>query len=312
MQKVYPDYYKEFRCIAGECKNSCCIGWEIDIDEESLRRFEQTEGAFGERLRENISYEETPHFILGENERCPFLNADNLCDMILELGEDSICGICREHPRFYNELPGRIEAGLGLCCEEAARIILGKTDKTKLEISGEPEVEDEIIILRDEVISLLQERDKTIDSRCENVLALCGINLSESSIVEWTDFFLSLERMDEAWTRVLLFLKENAECVGSAPKLMVEHECEYEQLLVYLIYRHFANAPDLEEAALRAAFAVICFRAVRAVGAAVLIKNGAFALEDNILLCRLMSAELEYSDDNRNAILDKLAFDMMQ
>lgn len=29
-----PDYYDRFRCIAGACKDSCCIGWEIDIDEK--------------------------------------------------------------------------------------------------------------------------------------------------------------------------------------------------------------------------------------------------------------------------------------
>ena len=30
-----PDYFKEFSCIAGACKDSCCLGWEIDIDEDS-------------------------------------------------------------------------------------------------------------------------------------------------------------------------------------------------------------------------------------------------------------------------------------
>ena len=308
MQKVYPDYYKEFRCIAGKCKNSCCIGWEIDIDEESLARFERVKGDFGERLRKNISYEGTPHFILGENERCPFLNGDNLCDMILELGEDSLCGICREHPRFYNELPGRIEAGIGLCCEEAARIILGREEKTSLAISGEKKIDDEIINIRDEVIVALQKREESIDERCEKVLSLCGISLPETDITEWADFLLSLERLDERWTRALSFLRENAECdIG----ILRRDEREYEQLLVYLIYRHFANAPDLEEAALRAAFAVVLFRLVRAMGAAISEKTGAFTFEDNVFLCRLMSAELEYSDDNRNAILDKLAFEII-
>lgn len=306
MQKVYPDYYKEFRCIAGECKNSCCIGWEIDIDEGSLARFQKTEGAFGERLRANISYDGAPHFILGENERCPFLNEDNLCDMILELGEDCLCGICREHPRFYNELPGRIEAGIGMCCEEAARIILGREEKTRLEISGKAECEDEIIALRDEAISALQNREESIDKRCEKLLALCGISIPETDMEEWADFLLSLERLDEKWTSALLLLKESG--INSA---MQNREREYEQLLVYLIYRHFANAPDVEEAALRAAFAVVLFRIVRAIGAATLAKTGAFTFEDNVFLCRLMSAELEYSDENRNAILDKLAFDII-
>ena len=30
-----PSYYKTFQCIADKCEHSCCIGWEIDIDEDS-------------------------------------------------------------------------------------------------------------------------------------------------------------------------------------------------------------------------------------------------------------------------------------
>ena len=47
---VYPDYYPEFSCIAGACKHSCCIGWEIDVDEEALARFSKVEGELGQSL----------------------------------------------------------------------------------------------------------------------------------------------------------------------------------------------------------------------------------------------------------------------
>ena len=130
MLHVKPDFYDDFKCIADKCRHSCCLGWEIDIDDESLRRFMAVDGEFGEYMRRNIELEPTPHFVLGGDERCPFLREDGLCKMILTLGEDSICDICREHPRFYNELPGRIEAGLGLCCEEAARLLLMSDDVT--------------------------------------------------------------------------------------------------------------------------------------------------------------------------------------
>ena len=33
---VYPNYYDKFKCIANRCKHSCCIGWEIDIDEDTM------------------------------------------------------------------------------------------------------------------------------------------------------------------------------------------------------------------------------------------------------------------------------------
>ena len=28
-----PSYYEKFHCIADQCKDNCCYGWEIDIDE---------------------------------------------------------------------------------------------------------------------------------------------------------------------------------------------------------------------------------------------------------------------------------------
>ncbi len=92
---VYPSYYQKFACIAGRCRHSCCIGWEIDVDEDTYDAYQSVTGEIGERLRASLSDEDTFHFILGEGERCPFLNRDNLCDLILSLGEDSLCEICR-------------------------------------------------------------------------------------------------------------------------------------------------------------------------------------------------------------------------
>ena len=54
MKLIAPECYPDFHCIAGECRHSCCIGWEIDIDPESLCRFQQLPGAMGERIRQNI------------------------------------------------------------------------------------------------------------------------------------------------------------------------------------------------------------------------------------------------------------------
>ena len=49
----YPAYYEKFHCIAGECEDTCCAGWEIDIDDESYRFYQSVPGDFGRRLRES-------------------------------------------------------------------------------------------------------------------------------------------------------------------------------------------------------------------------------------------------------------------
>ena len=138
-----PEYYKSFRCIADKCKDNCCIGWEIDIDEKTACAYESTGGEFGERLRSNISAGEGASFILSENERCPFLNSRNLCDIILNMGEESLCYICREHPRYYEWYGDIKEGGIGLACEEAARLILGSKSpfsyyETEIELTVTP------------------------------------------------------------------------------------------------------------------------------------------------------------------------------
>lgn len=164
MNIYVPDYYPTFRCIASRCRHTCCAGWEIDIDEESLARYGRLTGAFGERVRQGISLDGAPHFILTEDERCPLLTEDNLCALILREGEGALCQICRDHPRFRNYFSSRIEMGLGLACEEAARVILSwprPLRLIRLEGDGpETETEDEryLFALRDKWIASIREQ----------------------------------------------------------------------------------------------------------------------------------------------------------
>ena len=163
MNIYVPEYYPAFRCIASRCRHTCCAGWEIDIDGESLERYHRLPGPFGDRVRQCISLEDTPHFILTEDERCPLLNADNLCALILHEGEGALCQICRDHPRFRNYFSDRVEMGLGLVCEAAARLILSwprPLRLIRLEGDGaETPTEDEryLFDLRDRWLSAITE-----------------------------------------------------------------------------------------------------------------------------------------------------------
>lgn len=118
-----PSFYSKFACTAARCADSCCIGWEIDVDELSAARYHAVPGAFGDRLRASL-VGTPPHFAQTADGRCAFLDKTGLCDIYRTLGEGALCDICTGHPRFYNPLPNITEAGLGLCCEEAARLLL--------------------------------------------------------------------------------------------------------------------------------------------------------------------------------------------
>lgn len=124
MRLTVPDYYDRFRCIASRCTDNCCIGWEIGIDPAALADYQSQPGAFGNRLRAAIQPGDPPFFALTQSGRCPFLNEENLCDIYRQLGESHLCAICDQHPRFHNWFGSEKESGLGLSCEEAARLIL--------------------------------------------------------------------------------------------------------------------------------------------------------------------------------------------
>ncbi len=304
MVHIYPDYYKSFKCIASSCRHNCCIGWEIDIDLDTYERYINEKGSLGDRLRKHTSAEPVPHFICQGDGRCPFLNGRGLCDIITELGEDALCGICDAHPRFVCELPSRTEHGLGLCCEEAARLIILKREPVSFISDGDTSTEDEVILLRDRVISIFQKREKTVRERCREALSECNISLPRRTPAEWAEFFLTLERLDSSWETILNGIREG----DFTPDSATVPDYMWENLLVYLVYRHMASAPDCAEAALRCAFAVLSFEFLSCAARLLLLKNGSFGEADMTELCRIYSAEVEYSPENTDCILDELSF----
>lgn len=312
MRYIFPDYYKKFKCIADKCKHNCCIGWEIDIDEESKHFYDNVEGKMGERLKVNISNEGEPHFILGENERCPFLNNKNLCDIIIELGEDHICEICTAHPRFVNEFTDRIEAGIGLCCEEAARIILSKRDYVLFEIDEDLQDEgyydEEYIILRDKVLNILQDRSIKLTKRIDKMLSLCSADKPDRNIGNWAEKFLKLERLDNNWSNILYDLRDNWDNIDidGFNLHMKDRQIEYEQLMIYFIYRHFANAYNEIDMHARAAFSVLAYMIIYYIGAVIWSKTDKFDFEQQVEVARLFSSEIEYSNKNLDILLDEL------
>ncbi len=170
-----------FRCAASACGDSCCVGWEIDVDADTLSLYRQVGGSFGERLEQNIVTEPdgTSHFRLTAGERCPFLNEENLCDIILRLGEGALCDICDQHPRFYNDYDDLQETGFGLCCEAAGRLLFSsdrpltiRTTETGEEAPDEASAETLPLLLhlREQLFGLLQDRSAPLQTRFVSML----------------------------------------------------------------------------------------------------------------------------------------------
>lgn len=124
MELIYPEYYEKFHCIAGDCPDSCCQEWDVEVDEQSAARYRALDGRLGEILRENL-YEEDGRTYLGfPDGHCPVQREDGLCALQAEFGEQALCQVCRKFPRLTQDYGSFVELGLEMSCPEAARIIL--------------------------------------------------------------------------------------------------------------------------------------------------------------------------------------------
>lgn len=289
MQTIIPDYYSDFKCIADKCRHNCCIGWEIEIDNDTLEKYKSIDGDFGIRLKSNIEFNESPHFKLDREERCPFLNSSGLCDIIANFGEGMLCQICADHPRFRNFYDGFTEIGLGLCCEAAGEKILAKKEKTTLNLTPEA-LKIPLVNFREKLFSALQDRKTPLEVRIDNILGMVDAKLPEN--IDWYAEFNKLEKLDDAWDEYLLRIKDGIE------RCVKDHSLDvpYEQLLVYLIYRHFLDCQYDEMVSERVLFAVLIYKVIKTMN----ISN---TLEELIEIARLYSCEIEYSDENINKLL---------
>lgn len=133
MRFVYPHYYHEFKCAADKCPDTCCAGWQIVIDDESMERYEQYVGSFSERLAQGIDWSEGC-FKQDQDRRCSMLNKDNLCDMVLQMGENHLCRTCKLYPRHVEEFEGLREWSLSISCPVAAHIVLSCKDPVTFDV----------------------------------------------------------------------------------------------------------------------------------------------------------------------------------
>ena len=196
---TYPDYYKQFSCIADKCPDTCCGKWQIVIDDDSLEKYEDYNGEYRDELRRKVNWKEGV-FRHGRSGKCAFLRDDMLCDMYIHMGKNSLCTTCREYPRHTEEFENVREISLSLSCPEVARILMNITDKVTFatEEDDEDEVFDDFDYflysnledIREEILNVIQDRSVDIRSRIERVIqigASAQRHYDEGDLVMWNE-----------------------------------------------------------------------------------------------------------------------------
>ncbi len=276
---LQPDFYDRFRCRAAACRHSCCKGWEIDIDENTLDLYRSLSGSWREKMDAAIICDESgAHFRLTEDERCPFLKQDGLCELICALGEDALCDICALHPRFY-ELTGPYElAGLGLSCEAVCELLLA--DEGELTLRCE-ETGEKITL--------------------SSLLKTLGWEAGEDALrftptADLDGMLLRLEQteaIDAAWTEELRAL---CKAVKTGPQPNIPTGPRYDRMLQYILYRSIEHTET-------AGWQTVLDYAAEGVSFAAL-QDALYGADPEHL--RRWSEQIEYSTENVDHLLRAL------
>ncbi len=321
-----PTYFDKFVCAADKCRHSCCApGWEIDIDSESAARYRRMRGSFGRELRENIQYiDGEASFKLCADGRCPFLDDRGLCRIILERGDDALCDICREHPRFYNFLPYREEAGLGLYCEAVCKLIINEKEPSGIIEQELPCYDGEYDDYTDDEVrlclALAERRDNAIKTVTdpslpfyERIRMICreyGISDDDACFVSTTDmleYMRMLEPLDGTWIPLIDALTEHFEEIKGTD--LGEYVKMFENLTVYYLYRYYIRAFDGDhDPSAYVRFAVLSVRFIGlALAYAGLSKRHGLSEGEIVDVICNYSDQIESCEENVEALLKKLS-----
>lgn len=151
MNILIPSYYNQFQCIGSECLNTCCRGWIIYIDSDSMQRYLSIEGELGDRLRETIDRKQKKFILKGTV--CPLLNEEHLCDIHSALGQEALCLTCQSYPRRIDEYNELWQVNLEISCSEAARLIISTKDIMTFQFADEFVATRKVVLCSNEKVS---------------------------------------------------------------------------------------------------------------------------------------------------------------
>lgn len=267
MKIVKPTFYKNFKCIAGDCPDSCCQGWEVDADSDSLEYYKTLDNSLEikKRIDSVLSKDEFDNtiFTLAPKKRCPFLNDENLCDMHIAIGGEHTPYTCRTFPRFIYDFGATREIGISFSCPVASDMMYNtesfdfETDiNSDLPTLNDIDAEKYFLLYkgRAEAYKIAKDKNKSIRERLNDLLDL-GVSLQEKLFpydeggddIAFFDVFKNPELINPEW-------KEKVENFSLK---QVSDTQSNENILMYFLYKYLMQAVYDDDALSKIKMAVL-------------------------------------------------------
>ena len=171
---LIPDYYSKFTCIADRCPITCCQEWKIGVDADTNRKWKKLQApeTVPEQKKNLSAYtiKKDGQRVIGldSDHRCPFLNSEKLCRLVVTYGDKVLSETCTTFPREEHRFPTHTEKMLMPCCP--AVIDLWNKQKSlhfpnvsgTLSDTGDTDT-SVLFLLREKLLNLLDDSSKTIE-----------------------------------------------------------------------------------------------------------------------------------------------------
>lgn len=252
MKLVTPSFYKDFKCIAGDCPDSCCQGWEVDADEDSLAYYKTLTGDIKKRIDGVLDKDEFGNtiFRLAERKRCPFLNDENLCDMHIAIGGEHTPFTCRTFPRFINDFGSTREMGISFSCPVASDMMWNLKEDFSFvsEINSLPpslnDIDAELYFKlfknREKAYQIILDKSKPLNERIKELLLFGSAIQDEidsyeenNECTDIIEIFKNPEVINNEWVEKVNNAHFDKEVINSKP-------CE--SIAMYFLFRYFMQA----------------------------------------------------------------------
>lgn len=200
---LMPIFYKDFHCLAADCRDNCCGGWKITFGKKDYLKIKRTatSGEMKEILssamtrfrKHELGDENYARFRMDNQDNCVFQTEEGLCRLQLECGAECLPEVCREYPRksFYTSaakelsLSPTCEAVLALLWELPQGIDFWEEDLPKQDwatVSAPPRLV-RFADIRSFCIDVMQERPLPLSRR----MLLLGLVIRRLTELDWTE-----------------------------------------------------------------------------------------------------------------------------
>ena len=330
MKNYYFTSYKNFKCIADKCPDSCCKDWDVVVDDMANEFYNSVKTPFGDKIRSvtTIDADGDRIFTLN-NGKCPFWNKEKLCDIFINLGEEHLCKTCAEFPRITQDYTDFAEHMLSLACPEATKIILSNENPFELCCVEKPTTET-VDYNTNFMMFLKKAREISVDIInnfslfSDGFQVLYSFNEYVQSMIDDDDFDCSkletlkypddITMISESYifnlhSKFDVMDKNYKELIDKAieakflPKIHTKYESEFKKLALYYIYRYYLTAIDSYD---------VLITIVKLISACTVIgkiedfchhQNGTLPLEKRVEIVQRYSKEIEHSYENQELFI---------